>query len=64
LKAKLKNKRRKVEFKMKKELNLELDEHVKLLQDIAVKAIESIDVKEIIKLKKLFHERETHEYFN
>jgi hypothetical protein len=48
---------------MKKELNLQLDAHVELLQDISFKSINGIKVKEIIELRTLC-KKNKYDYFN
>jgi len=47
---------------MKKELNLQLDAHMELIQDIAFKSINGIKVNEIIELRKLC-KKNKHDYF-
>ncbi|MFS0637297.1 hypothetical protein AB1K84_15465 [Mesobacillus foraminis] len=48
---------------MKREFNLQLNEHMELLQDIAFKSINGIKVKEIVELRKL-HNEDTYSYLN
>lgn len=48
---------------MKKELNMQLDEHLDLLQNIVFKSIGGITVKEIIELRQTY-QLDEYEYFN
>lgn len=48
---------------MKKELNMQLDEHLDLLKDIANKSLNGISVKEILNLRQTYHLNE-YEYCN
>ena len=48
---------------MKKELNMQLDINMDLLQDIAFKSIGGITVKEIIELRQIY-QLDAYEYFS
>lgn len=48
---------------MKKVLNLQLDEHAELLQDIAFKSINGIKTKEILELRAI-RKNDSYKYFN
>ncbi|MCL1701168.1 hypothetical protein [Lysinibacillus sp. Bpr_S20] len=48
---------------MKKELNMQLNIHMDLLQDIAFKSINGITVKEIIELRQIYQQGK-YKYFN
>lgn len=48
---------------MKKNLNMQLDEHMNLIQDIAFKSIGGISGKEIFKLRQTY-QLDEYEYFN
>lgn len=47
---------------MKKELNIQLDEHMDLIQDIAFKSIKGITKKEIIELRQTY-QLDEYKYF-
>jgi hypothetical protein len=52
-----------VENKMKKELNLDIESHMKLLEDTAFEAISGISAKEILELKAICS-KDRYTYFN
>lgn len=48
---------------MKKQLNLRLEEHVAMIQEVAFKSLSGIKVSEIKELRQLFNQ-DKHRYFN
>lgn len=57
------NTKQKVEIKMKKQLNLQLDTHIEMVQEVAFKSLAGITVGEISELRLMFNQ-DTHSYFS